>query len=94
MATLYPVLPFGIVAVGYMVLRSWIHGATAWYCWVHGVPRVGYMVLPLGTFSPRVDGCNTPGRTQHLQLVDDPGGSAQDDEDEDKDEDKNGDVGF
>ena len=49
------------------------------------------MVLPpLGTFSPRVDGCNTPGRTQHLQLVDDPGGSAQDDEDEDKD----GDVGF
>ena len=65
------------------------------------------MVLPpLGTFSPRVDGCNTPGRTQHLQLVDDLGGSAQDDEDEDKDEDKDddkdedkdedkdGDVGF
>ena len=50
------------------------------------------MVLPLGTFSPRVDGCNTPpGRTQHLQLVDDAGASAQDDEDkdEDKDEDEN-----
>ena len=50
------------------------------------------MVLPLGTFSPRVDGCNTPGRTQHLQLVDDAGGSAQDDEDEDKAEDE--DEGF
>ena len=54
------------------------------------------MVLPLGTFSPRVDGCNTPGRTQHLQLVDDAGGSAQDDEDEDKaeDEDDDEDEGF
>ena len=45
-------------------------------------------MLPPGTFSLRVDGCNTTGRTQHLQLVDDPGGSAQDDEDEDKDENK------
>ena len=48
-------------------------------------------MLPLGTFTPRVDGCNTLGRTQHLQLVDDAGGSAQDDEDEDKDEDKDDD---
>ena len=48
------------------------------------------MVLPLGTFPPRVDGCNTPGRTHHLLLVDDPGGTAQDDEDKDdhKDDDK------
>ena len=43
------------------------------------------MVLPPDTFSLRVDGCNTTGRTQHLQLVDDPGGSAQDDEDKHKD---------
>ena len=48
-------------------------------------------MLPLGTFSPRVDGCNTSagGRTQHLQLVDDACGSAQLDEDEDKHKDKN-----
>ena len=53
-------------------------------------------MLPLGTFPPRVDGCNTPGRTQHLQLVDDAGGTAQDDEDEyeDKGEDKDEDEGF
>ena len=68
-------------------LSHFVPGASIWYSLVHAA--VGYMVLPLGTFSPRVDGCNTPGRAQHLQLVDDAGGTAQHDEDEydDKDED-------
>ena len=63
-------------------LGHFVPGASTWYSWVQHA--VGYMVLPLSTFSPRVGGCNTPGRTQHLQLVDDAGGTAQHDEDEDE----------
>ena len=67
-------------------LGHFVPGASIWYSLVHAA--VGYMLLPLGTFSPRVDGCNTPGRAQHLQLVDDAGGTAQHDEDENEYEEK------